>query len=93
MLTLSLSPMEIAGWIPKCEDERQKFQELALCLNGSREWIGDEQEGGLETLQARLKESAAEVKATTTATRNNYKFKVPDEIRMMAAAAKCRETF
>ena len=25
-----------AGWIPKTEDDRQKFQELALCPNGSR---------------------------------------------------------
>ena len=37
-------------------------------------------------LQARLEEAAAEVDARTTATSNINKFKVPDEIRTMAAA-------
>ena len=55
-----------AGWVPKSEDERQKFQELVLCPDGSREWVNDGQAGGLEGLQARLE--AAQVKKTTTAT-------------------------
>ena len=43
----------------------------------------DSQEGCLEALQARLEEAAAEVKATTTATRNKNKLKVSDEIKTM----------
>ena len=35
-----------AGWIPKTEDDRQKFQKLALSPNGSREWVGDGHGGG-----------------------------------------------
>ena len=35
-------------------------------------------------------EAAVEVMGTTTATRNNNKFKIPDDIRKMATeAAKC----
>ena len=49
--------------------------------------FGDGQEEGLDALQARLEEAAAEVKGT----RHKNKFKIPDEVRMMAtAAAKCR---
>ena len=48
-----------AVWNPKPKDERQKFQELVLCPTGSREWMDDGQEGGLEALQAR-EEAAAE---------------------------------
>ena len=33
----------------------------------------------------------AEVLANTTATRNKNKFKIPGEIKEMAAAAKCRD--
>ena len=37
-------------------------------------------------------ETAAQVKATTTASRNNKKYKLPDEIRKMSAlAAQCRD--
>ena len=53
--------------------------------------MSDGQEGGLEALQARLEESAAEVKATTTATRNKNKFKVSRRDQKMATeAAKCK---
>ena len=41
--------------------------------------------------QVRLEGAAAEVKATTTANRNKDKFKILDEIREMAAVAKCRD--
>ena len=37
-----------------------------------------------------MMDDGQEVKATTTATRKKYKFKVPDEIRTTAAAAKRR---
>ena len=48
----------------------------------------------MEALQARLEEAAAEVKATTMATRNKNKLEILDEIRLMAAeAAKCRNPF
>ena len=46
--------------------------------------------GGWAALQERLEEAAA-VKATTAAKRNKNKFMIPDEIREMAAAAKCRD--
>ena len=79
-----------AGWIPQTENDRQKFQELVHCPAGSCEWMNDCGEGGLEVSQARLEGAAAEVKATTTANRNKNKFKIPNEIREMAAAAQCR---
>ena len=52
----------------------------------------DEDDGeGLVSLHERLVVAAAEVKATTTASRNRNKFCVPEEIRKMASeAAKCR---
>ena len=53
--------------------------------------VGDEQEGRLLSLQARLEEAVVAVKATTMATRNNNKFKIPAEIRKLATeAARCR---
>ena len=66
----------LAGWIPKTENDGQKFQEQVLCPAASREWMHDDGEGGLEALQARLEGAAAEVKATTTTTRNKNKFEV-----------------
>ena len=54
--------------------------------------MNDDGEGGLEVLQARLEGAVAEVKATTTATRNRNNFKILDEIREMAAAAQCRDS-
>ena len=48
--------------------------------------MADRQEERQRFLQARLEEAAAEVDARTTATSNTNKFKVPDEIRTMAAA-------
>ena len=71
-------------WIPKSEDERHKFQKLALCPTGSRGWVEDGQEGGLEVLQERLEGAVASVEATTTATKNKNECKIPDEIRMIA---------
>ena len=46
-------------------------------------------ERGPAALQGRLEEAAAAVTATTTATRNMNKFVIPEEIREMAAVAKC----
>ena len=72
--------------------EEKKFKGLSLCPDGWRSWIGDENEDGLEALQSRLEVSVAQTKATTTASRNNQKFMVPDEIREMSAlAAQCRD--
>ena len=67
-----------SGWIPKSEDEKQKF---------SRGWVDDGQEGCSEVLHERLEGTAA-VKATTTATRNKNTFKISDQIRKMAARCK-----
>ena len=53
--------------------------------------MNDVGEGGLEVLQARLEGAVAEVKATTTATRNQNNSKILDEIWEMAAAAQCRD--
>ena len=44
-------------------------KQLLLCPTWSREWVGDGQEGGLETSQARLEEAVAEVTATSSAHR------------------------
>ena len=72
--------------------EEKKFQELSLCPDGTRSWIEDVKDDGLEALQSRLEGAIDQVKASTTASRNNKKFMVPDEIREMAAlAAQCRD--
>ena len=63
-----------AGWIPKSENDRLKFQRQALCPGGPGAWVKDDQEAGLESLQERLEEAAA-VKATTMASRNKDKFR------------------
>ena len=53
-----------AGWIPKLEDAKLEFQEIAL-------YPGDGRDGmEVAALQERLEEAAAAVKATTTAIRN-----------------------
>ena len=81
-----------AGWTSVSDVEEEKFQELSLCPDGTRSWIEDVKHDGLEALQSRLEGAVAQVKATTTASRNNKKFMVPDEIREMAAlAAQCRD--
>ena len=79
-----------AGWTPVSEDEERKFQELCLCPDGSRSWLDDDEDGGLEVLQ--LEGAAVVINATTMESRNRNKFMVPDEIREMAGlAAKCRD--
>ena len=79
-----------AGWTPVSYVEEKKFQEHCLCPAGKRSWVNDEEGGGLVALQARLEGAAAEVKATTMASRNRKKFMVPDEIReMVVLAAQC----
>ena len=81
-----------AGWTPVSDVEEKKFQELSLCPDGTRSWIEDVKDDGLEALQSRLEGAIDQVKASTTASRNNKKFMVPDEIREMAAlAAQCRD--
>ena len=55
-----------------------------LCPEGSRAWVGDGQERGLESLQERLEEAAA-VNATTTRNRTSSRF--PAMIRKMATEA------
>ena len=76
-----------AGWTPVTDKEEEKFKVLCLCPDGSRSWVNDEKEDGLDALQSRLETSVAQIKATTTASRNNNKFQVPDEIREMSALA------
>ena len=54
--------------------------------------MGEVGTDGLLTIQERLEEAEAAVKAITTAVKNKNKFMVPDEIGEMAAvAAKCRD--
>ena len=63
-----------------------KIQEVALSkwVSGMGGWTG----GRLGDFAGK---AAAEVKATTTATRNTNKFKISDEIRITTtSAAKCR---
>ena len=62
----------LAGWIPKSEEEKNKFREFVLSPKDGR--------GG-----CRKDWRTQEVKATTTAMRNKNKFAVPDEIREMAS--------
>ena len=81
-----------AGWIPRSEVEKSKFQELVLCPSEGRAEIREEEHDGLAVLQDRLEKAAAAIKATTTALQNENKFAVPDEIREMGGeAAKCRD--
>ena len=81
-----------AGWIPRTEEERLEFKKQVLCPEGPGAWAGDGREGGLVSLQERLEASAVAVKATTTASRKKGKFKIPDTIKEIAAAAECRNT-
>ena len=76
-----------AGWIPRSEVEKSKFQELVLCSSGGRNDSGKDEHDGLVALQERLEAAAAALKATTTALRNRNKFTVLDEIRDMAIEA------
>ena len=85
-----------AGWVPISETEKAKFQELVLCLRGDHgEGVRETDEGdGLALLHDRLVLAAAEIKATTTSSRNRNKFCVPEdeEVRQMASdAAKSRD--
>ena len=83
-----------AGWAPKTEAEKIKFEELVLCPRSGPDPAvpcDEDDDEGLVFLQERLVDAAAAVKATTTALRNKFKFCVPDEIRDMASeAAECR---
>ena len=83
-----------AGWTPVSDAEKAKFQELVLCPRDDHKEaaLRDAGDGeGLVLLHERLVSAAAEVKATTTSTRNRNKFCAPGEIRSMASeAAKCQ---
>ena len=68
-----------AECISKSEEERDKYRELVLCPNGSRDCMDDGQGLGL-ALHARLEE-AAQVKAKTTAPRNKNNSRVRREER------------
>ena len=75
-----------AGWIPKSETEKNRFQELVLRSGWSSRDAQDEDDG-LGALRGTLEEAAAATKVTTTALRNRNKFTVSDEIREMVAEA------
>ena len=83
-----------AGWTPASEAEKAKFQELVLCPRSDHSDAalrGTEDGEGLVLLHDRPVGAAAEVKATTTSSRNRNKFCVPEEIRQMASdEAKCQ---
>ena len=75
------------------EGEMVKFQELVLCSRSDHDeaapWETEDGEG-LILQHDRLVKAAAEIKATTTSSRNK-KF-VPEEIRQMASnAVKCMD--
>ena len=81
------------GGLPSQEAEKAKFQELVLCPR-SDHGEGDprEIEEGDGLARDRLVAAVAEVKATTTSSRNRSKFCVPEEIRRMASdAAKSQD--
>ena len=66
-----------AGWAPVSEAEKAKFQELVLCPRSDHgEGVPREiEEGdGLVLPHDRLVAAAAEIKATTTSSRNRNKF-------------------
>ena len=50
-----------AGWIPKSEGEKLKFQELALYPGDGRDGMGEDWTKGLAALQERLEEAATVV--------------------------------
>ena len=83
-----------AGWTPVSEAEKAKFQELVVCPRSDHNDAAqrDAEEGeGLALPQDRLVGAAAEVRATTTSSRNRNKFCVLEDIRKMASdAATCR---
>ena len=67
-----------------------KFQELVLRLHDDHSTAppeGNDEADGLALMHDRLVNAAAEIKATTTSSRNKIKFCVPDEIRLMASDA------
>ena len=77
------------------EEEMVKIQALVLCTRDAHDEAAScetEDGEGLVLLHDRLVKAAAEIKATTTSSRNQKKFCVPEEIRQMASnAAKCRD--
>ena len=75
-----------AGWVSRSDEETLKFKTWASCPGGSRAWVDCRQDRRLVSLQGRLEAAAV----NATASRNKNKFKVLDEIREMAEAAKCR---
>ena len=81
-----------AGWAPNTEDERGKFKSRVLCLPKGRVlgWRREMEEGRCH-YRKDWEEAVASVMTTTTATRNHEKFKVLDDLREPAAAAKCRD--
>ena len=75
-----------AGWAPVSASERATFQKLVLRPSSDRDVgvpCGIEEGDGLVLLQA----AAAEIKATTTSSRNRNKFCVPEEIQRMTSDA------
>ena len=84
-----------AGWATVSEAEKAKFQKLVLRPRSGHDEVDQrepEDSKGLVLLHDRLVDAVAEIKATTTFSRNRNKFCVPDEIRQMASdAAKCRD--
>ena len=80
-------------WVPKPEEERQKFKKQVLCPKGSRAWVDCGQEGEEEvvSIQERLEVAAASVKATTVATWNKSKAKVPSAIRKYGGGGAMQE--
>ena len=62
-----------AGWTPVSEREMSKFQELVLRTQSDSDEAAEDGEG-LVLLHDRLVRAAAEIKATTTSSRNRNNF-------------------
>ena len=83
-----------AGWAPVSEAEKAKFQELVLCSRSDHDEAAPcetEEKEGLVLLHDRLVGAVAEIRATTTSSRNRNNFCMVEEMRQMASdAAKSR---
>ena len=80
-----------AGWIPRSENEKIKFQDIVLCSGDGRDGVHCEKSIGLVALQEPLEDAALAVMADGH--EELSMFTVQDEITEMAAElVKCRDT-
>ena len=70
--------------VPNTEKERGKIKTRVL-FERPRSWVGEKDLEGLEVLQ---KGAVTSTKANMMAVRSSDRFKIPDDLREMAALAK-----